>query len=144
DRKLAGLQAVQTLSRLNRTYPGKENTFVLDFQNTMEDVQTAFKPYFETTTLEGLSDPNQVYQLEARLRKFGVIDQGEVERFAATYCKGPLVPADRIALEALVRNAVARFEAEDDAVRRYEWPLEVGRGETLHLALVDDAELLQG
>jgi superfamily II DNA or RNA helicase len=86
DRKLAGLQAVQTLSRLNRTYPGKENTFVLDFQNAMEDVQTAFKPYFETTTLEALSDPNQVYQLEARLRKFGVIDQGEVERFAAPPC----------------------------------------------------------
>lgn len=114
DRKLAGLQAVQTLSRLNRTYPGKENTFVLDFQNTMEDVQTAFKPYFETTTLEALSDPNQVYQLEARLRKFGIIDHGEVERFAATYFKGPLVPADRIALEALVRNAVKRFEVEED------------------------------
>jgi type I restriction enzyme R subunit len=121
DRKLAGLQAVQTLSRLNRTYPGKENTFVLDFQNTMEDVQTAFKPYFETTTLEALSDPNQVYQLEARLRKFGIIDQGEVERFAATYFKGPLVPADRIALEALVRNAVARFEAEEDEGRQEEF-----------------------
>jgi type I restriction enzyme R subunit len=121
DRKLKGLQAVQTLSRLNRTYPGKENTFVLDFQNTMEDVQTAFKPYFETTALEALSDPNQVYQLEGRLRKFGVIDQGEVERFAATYFKGPLVPADRIALEALVRNAVGRFEAEEDEGRQEEF-----------------------
>ncbi len=49
DRKLAGLQAVQTLSRLNRTYPGKENTYVLDFQNTMEDVQIAFKPYCRAT-----------------------------------------------------------------------------------------------
>lgn len=121
DRKLAGLQTVQTLSRLNRTYPGKENTYVLDFQNTMEEVQTAFKPYFETTTLEALSDPNQVYQLEARLRKFGVIDQGEVERFAATYFKGHLLPADRIALEALVRNAVGRFEAEDDEGRQEEF-----------------------
>src|SRR5229473_155450 len=78
-------------------------------------------PYFETTTLEALSDPNQVYQLEARLRKFGVIDQGEVERFAATYFKGPLVSADRIALEALVRNAVARFEAEDDEGQQEEF-----------------------
>jgi type I restriction enzyme, R subunit len=121
DRKLAGLQAVQTLSRLNRTCPGKENTFVLDFQNSMEDVQTAFKPYFETTTLEALSDPNQVYQLEGRLHKFGVIDQGEVERFAAIYFKGPLVPADRIALEALVRNAVARFEVEEDEGRKEEF-----------------------
>lgn len=121
DRKLAGLQAVQTLSRLNRTYPGKDDTFVLDFQNTTEDIQTAFKPYFETTTLEAMSDPNQVYQLEARLYKFGVIDQAEVERFAVTYFKGPLTPADRIALEQLVRNAVGRFEAEDDDGQREEF-----------------------
>ena len=52
DRKLAGLQAVQTLSRLNRTCPGKEHTFILDFQNTMEDIQKAFRPYFEMTALE--------------------------------------------------------------------------------------------
>ena len=52
DRKLAGLQAVQTLSRLNRTHPGKERTFVLDFQNTIEDMQNAFRPYFEVTALE--------------------------------------------------------------------------------------------
>ena len=68
DRKLAGLQAVQTLSRLNRTYPGKEHTFVLDFQNTIEDMQNAFRPFFEVTALEANSDPNQIYELEARLQ----------------------------------------------------------------------------
>lgn len=121
DRKLAGLQAVQTLSRLNRTYPGKECTFVLDFQNTTEDIQAAFKPYFEVTDLEAVSDPNQVYQLEARIQKFGIVDKGEVERFAGTYFKGPLAPQDRIALEALVRNAVGRFEAEADEGKQEEF-----------------------
>jgi len=66
DRKLAGLQAVQTLSRLNRMKAGKENTYVLDFQNTMEDIQTAFRPFYEATSLESMSDPNQVYDLEGR------------------------------------------------------------------------------
>ena len=60
DRKLAGLQAVQTLSRLNRIYPSKERTFVLDFQNTIEEIQEAFKPFYEATTLEANSDPNQI------------------------------------------------------------------------------------
>lgn len=121
DRKLAGLQAVQTLSRLNRTMPGKERTYVLDFQNTIEDVQEAFKPYYEVTGLEETSDPNQVYELEQRLGTFGIIDSDEVERFAQTFYKGPLDPSDRIRLEGLVRHAVQRFEAEDDEGRREEF-----------------------
>jgi type I restriction enzyme R subunit len=121
DRKLAGLQAVQTLSRLNRTMPGKDRTYVLDFQNTVEDIQEAFKPFYEVTGLEETSDPNQVYELEARLKTFGIIDRDEVERFAQTFYKGPLDPSDRIRLEGLVRHAVQRFEAEDDEGRREEF-----------------------
>ena len=88
DRKLAGLQAVQTLSRLNRTYPGKERTFVLDFQNTIEDMQTAFRPFFEVTALEANSDPNQVYELEARLKTSASSTRDEIDRFAETFFKG--------------------------------------------------------
>jgi type I restriction enzyme R subunit len=121
DKKLAGLQAVQTLSRLNRCYPGKERTFVLDFQNTVEDIQAAFRPFFEMTELEAVSDPNQIYELEARLRTFGIVDEGDVERFAATFYRGPLDPQDRIQLEGLVRQAVARFEQEDDEGRQEEF-----------------------
>ena len=74
DRKLAGLQAVQTLSRLNRTAPGKERTYILDFQNEMEDIQLAFKQFYEAAALEETSDPNQIYELESQaqdLRHFG-------------------------------------------------------------------------
>lgn len=121
DRKLAGLQAVQTLSRLNRTYPGKDRTYILDFRNTIEDVQTAFRPYFEVTGLEAISDPNQIYELEARLKTFGILDDAEVERFAQTYYKGPLDSHDRARLEGIVRQAVARFEHEDDEGQQEEF-----------------------
>jgi type I restriction enzyme R subunit len=121
DRKLDGLQAVQTLSRLNRTCAGKEHTFILDFQNTIEDIQNAFKPFYEATALEAISDPNQVYELEARIKQFSFIDDDEVSRFAEIYYRGTLDPQDRIALERLVRNAVQRFEHEDDEGRQEEF-----------------------
>ncbi|MCQ1856017.1 DEAD/DEAH box helicase family protein, partial [Neorhizobium galegae] len=121
DRKLAGLQAVQTLSRLNRTRPGKDQTFILDFQNTIEDIQNAFRPYYEVTALEANSDPNLVYALEGRLFKFGYLDKEEIERFAQTYFKGLLDGGDRARLEGLVRQAVARFEADDDEGRQEEF-----------------------
>ncbi|MAI61053.1 MAG: DEAD/DEAH box helicase [Micavibrio sp. TMED27] len=121
DRKLDGLQAVQTLSRLNRTCANKERTFVLDFQNTIEDIQNAFKPFFEATSVEDISDPNQIYELEGRIKAFSIIDEEEVNRFAEIYYKGILDPHDRIKLEALVRNAVQRFEYEEDEGKREEF-----------------------
>jgi len=121
DRKLAGLQAVQTLSRLNRTMAGKERTFILDFQNSIEDIQNAFRPYYEQTALEAISDPNQVYDLEGRLMKFGYLDKDEIERFAVTFYSGRLDGADRAQLEGLVRQAVGRFEADEDEGRQEEF-----------------------
>lgn len=121
DRKLSGLQAVQTLSRLNRTAAGKTRTYVLDFQNTIEDIQNAFRPYFETTSLEANSDPNQIYILQDRIKGFGILASAEIDRFAELYYARQLTAQDRIAIEALLRNAVARFNAETDETRQEEF-----------------------
>ena len=84
-------------------------------------IQTAFRPFYEATTVEAMSDPNQVYDLEGRLFKFGYLDKDEIERFAQTYFKGPLSTSDRPRLEGLVRQAVARFETDDDEGRQEEF-----------------------
>ncbi len=80
DKRLAGIQAVQTLSRLNRAYPGKDTTYVLDFVNVAEEVLEAFKTYYATATLAGVTDPNLVYDLRAKLDAAGHYDENEVER----------------------------------------------------------------
>lgn len=121
DRKLAGLQAVQTLSRLNRTMAGKKNTYILDFQNSIDDIQEAFRPFFQATTLEETSDPNQIYDLEAKLRGFGILDESEIDRFAEIFFSGDLTLNDRIQLEGLVREAVNRFSYEDDEGKQEEF-----------------------
>ncbi len=71
DRRLAGIQAVQTLSRLNRAYPGKDTTYVLDFVNSSEDILKAFQTYYSTASLEDVQTQNLVYDLRAKLDGLG-------------------------------------------------------------------------
>lgn len=85
DKKLGGVHAVQTLSRLNRTMKGKNETFVLDFVNDAEEIQRAFQPYYQTTILEEETDPNKLYELETQLNKTGVFDKNDVEDFAKIF-----------------------------------------------------------
>lgn len=120
DKKLAGLQAVQTLARLNRMYTNKK-TFVLDFQNTMEDVKEAFAPYFETTSLEERTDLNQIYDLETRISGSHYVLKDEVERFAKVFYKGNLTDQDRLALEGTVRLSVERFILDEDEASKEEF-----------------------
>lgn len=80
DRRLAGIQAVQTLSRLNRAHPNKDTTYVLDFVNSSEEILTAFKMYFDTAELESVTDPTLVYNLRSKLDIAGYYDEHEVER----------------------------------------------------------------
>ena len=80
DKRLAGIQAVQTLSRLNRAHPGKDTTYVLDFVNDPVEVLKAFKTYYETAELSAVTDPNLVLNLKAKLDDMGFYDENEVER----------------------------------------------------------------
>lgn len=82
DKKLGGVNAVQTLSRLNRSHPLKKDTFVLDFANATEDIEKAFKPYFESTILGEATDPNKLFDLKDALDNFQVYSQEQVFEFS--------------------------------------------------------------
>ena len=101
DKKLGGVNAVQTLSRLNRTHPGKLGTMVLDFANEAEEIKKAFEPYYETTLLSEETDPNLLYEVQGGLLDFGVFQTSDVEQFARLYFE-PKTTQDRLynALEA--------------------------------------------
>ena len=87
DKKLQGVECVQTLSRLNRTYPGKaeSGTYVLDFFNEPQDILDAFLPYYQTAALTDVSDPNLVFDLFDKLCSAGIFTWHEVEQFAAAF-----------------------------------------------------------
>lgn len=85
DKKLGGVNAVQTLSRLNRTHSEKRGTAVLDFANESDAIREAFEPYFETTLLSEKTDPNLLYETQGRLLDFGVYTEAEVGDFAKLF-----------------------------------------------------------
>ena len=85
DKKLSGVKAVQTLSRLNRTREGKEDTFVLDFTNDREDILKSFQPFYEMTMMNETTDPNHLYDLKGKLDASEIYHQSEVEDFAAVF-----------------------------------------------------------
>lgn len=85
DKKLSGVKAVQTLSRLNRMHPGKEDTFVLDFANDRQTILDSFQPYYEITSVTEETDINHLYDLKARLDEFQVYWTQEIEAFANVY-----------------------------------------------------------
>ncbi len=85
DKRLDDVMAVQTLSRLNRIYPGKIKTFVLDFRNAAEDILAAFEPYYRTATLSAITDRNLPHQLREKLDNAHVYLWAEVDAFAKLY-----------------------------------------------------------
>ena len=112
DKPLRGLYAVQTLSRLNRIAPEKTDTFVLDFRNTVEDIQEAFKPYFDAT-IAVPTDANLLYDTHRDLDGFGVIRTDEAEEVARLLL-GPTGAKNHPRVYALLDLAVDRFKALDD------------------------------
>lgn len=115
DKKLSGVKAVQTLSRLNRTMRGKQDTFVLDFVNSSEDIREAFEPYYEETILEEETNPNVVYDLKNTLDEFRVYQQIEVERFTDIFYSGKRQMAgDMGRLQGTIKPALERYEVLTD------------------------------
>ena len=111
DKKLNGVLAVQTLSRLNRTHPGKEDTFVLDFANDRETIIASFQPYYEQTTVDEETDPNLLYDLKNKLASRQVYWQSEINSFSAVFFASVNTTKDQGKLYGYVGPAVDRFRA---------------------------------
>lgn len=111
DKRLAGIQAVQTLSRLNRTHPLKDDTFVLDFVNDPAEIQEAFRQYYEGSVMGEQVDPDKLYEVKAELDASGIYLQAEVADFSRVFFapKRRQSPGDHKAMNAILDQAVARF-----------------------------------
>jgi type I restriction enzyme R subunit len=111
DKRLAGIQAVQTISRLNRIHPLKEDTFILDFVNNREEIHEAFKAYYEGAEMGEEVDPARMYQIKNELDASGIYLSEEIDRFCAVYFKPRQrqSAADHQAMNAALDPAVSRF-----------------------------------
>lgn len=114
DRILSGVTAVQTLSRLNRTFPGKDRTFVLDFVNDPDKILTAFQPYYQQASLEAVTDPNLVHDLQAKLDAAGIYTTSDVDTLVDVF----LAAKGNNALASAISPAKQRFR------NRYETAVE--------------------
>ena len=116
DKKLGGVNAVQTLSRINRSHPLKKDTFVLDFANSAEDIEKAFKPYFESTILGEATDPNKLFDLQDALDNYQVYTKEQVSEFSEKILAN--VPVDQLhamldSSSAIFRNDLAEEQQAD-------------------------------
>ena len=117
DKRLSGVQAVQTLSRLNRTAAGKVDTFVIDFVNDADEIVRSFQPYYEQTTVADSADPHQLYDLQSRLDAMQVFWKTEVEAFCAIFYKpvARQTTTDHAEMYRQLNPAVDRFRAKNEA-----------------------------
>lgn len=107
DKRMSGVNAVQTLSRLNRIHSGKEDSMVLDFANEPDEIQKSFAPYYERVILTEGTDPNLLYDMETKLEELSLYSQEDVNKFAS-YFFDPKATQDKI--YAVLRPVVERFK----------------------------------
>jgi len=117
DKRLAGIQAVQTLSRLNRAHPGKDTTYVVDFVNDTEEVLEAFKTYHTTAELAATTNPDLVYNLRAKLDAAGHYDDFEIERVVTAELKGEKQSELVAAIEPVRDRLMKRYKAAQEALQ---------------------------
>lgn len=144
DKRLAGIQAVQTLSRLNRAHPGKDTTYVLDFINDPAEVLKAFQTYYEQAELAGTTDPNLVFDLRTKLDAAGYYDDNEVDRVVRVELspngqQRELVDALDPVVDRLMRRYKAARERIEDARKRKDAAQEAAAREE-----IDAMELFRG
>ncbi|MHA3724437.1 type I restriction endonuclease subunit R [Leucobacter sp. HY1910] len=123
DKKLSGITAVQTLSRLNRVIPGKENTYVIDFVNEPADILEAFQTYYEDAVLQTESDPNVVHDMLGKLQSMGIIDQYDIDGVADAW----LNKTSHNQLYSRITTSKQRFKDRLKAAQFDEDDLELGR-----------------
>jgi type I restriction enzyme R subunit len=111
DKKLSGVTCVQTLSRLNRTTAGKEETFVLDFENTAEDIEKGFQPFYDRVTLSKETDANQLYNIRTDLDKFAIHTAACIEAFANQWFSAKRSVEK---LQGVVNPIAKKWQAEDE------------------------------
>ena len=118
-KRLAGVQAVQTLSRLNRIVPGKSRTFVLDFANEEDDIYKAFKPYYETTPVGENADPHRLSELQHRLLEWAIFTPADVTAFAEVWyrAKRHHSVGDHRVMNAVLDTVVQRFQDREEEER---------------------------
>ena len=111
DKKLSGVTCVQTLSRLNRTTAGKEETFVVDFENTAEDIEKGFQPFYDRVTLSKETDANQLYNIRTDLEKFAIHETADLEAFAKEWF-GTKRSVEK--LQGVVNPVAKKWQAETE------------------------------
>ena len=118
DKRLAGIAAVQTLSRLNRGYPGKDTTYVVDFVNDPEEILAAFKTYYETAELANVTDPNLVFDLRMKLDAAGYYDEFEVNRVVEVEFNPQAKQSELTsALEPVVSRLLQRYKSAQEKLK---------------------------
>lgn len=121
DRRLAGIQAVQTLSRLNRAHPGKETTYVVDFANEASEILAAFQTYYTTAALTEVTDPHLVFELRAKLDAAGHYDDFEVQRVVEVEMREGATQAELVAALTPVQDRLMkRYRLAREAQRAAE------------------------
>ncbi len=121
DKRISGVEAVQTLSRLNRTFPGKDKTYVIDFANEAEEILAAFKTFYRDAQVADIQDPNIVYDIKQRLDGMFIYEQAEVDTFAVAIVD-PATKHEK--LYSLTQPATDRFNGKlkilNDAIDQWE------------------------
>ena len=118
DKKMGRLQCVQTLSRLNRTMRGKNDTFVLDFVNNPGEVLESFQPYFKGSVLIEETDPNRLYQIEQDIKQYNLFQDETVNLYVETFLKEE-IPMEE--LQGILDTVVEEWSKQETTSKTYRW-----------------------